>query len=153
MIKECRKCLEIKEIDMFPKHKNGRDGHLNICKECKSVYMKKYLIEYRKEEVDRYALLRRRHYLKRRNDPEFKKQSQKVNKSWRLKNKHKVSAWKKVQYALSIGKILKKPCRVCGKKSTHAHHKDYAKPLDVVWLCPKHHKLLHTGHLKLEKLH
>lgn len=39
-MKRCRKCLEIKSLELFPKHKDGADGHLNTCKDCKSSYMK-----------------------------------------------------------------------------------------------------------------
>jgi hypothetical protein len=35
------------------------------------------------------------------------------------------------------------PCEVCGALSAEAHHKDYSRPLDVVWLCRKHHMELH----------
>lgn len=30
----------------------------------------------------------------------------------------------------------------CGKP--HGHHPDYSRPLDVVWLCDKHHKEAHA---------
>lgn len=36
-----------------------------------------------------------------------------------------------------------KPCEVCGDKKTHRHHPDYSKPLEVVFLCRKHHGLVH----------
>jgi hypothetical protein len=40
--------------------------------------------------------------------------------------------------------ILKKlPCRVCGSEQTQMHHPDYSKPLDVIWLCEKHHRDMH----------
>jgi hypothetical protein len=40
----------------------------------------------------------------------------------------------------------KQPCLVCGvSKRVHAHHKDYSKPLDVDWYCPKHHKEIHAN--------
>ncbi len=29
-------------------------------------------------------------------------------------------------------------CEICGE-GAHAHHEDYSKPLEVVWLCPRHH--------------
>jgi hypothetical protein len=32
---------------------------------------------------------------------------------------------------------------VCGSKKVHGHHEDYNKPLEVHWLCPKHHKARH----------
>lgn len=40
------------------------------------------------------------------------------------------------------GKVAKKPCRECGQPA-QAHHADYSKPLDVIWLCRKHHLALH----------
>lgn len=33
----------------------------------------------------------------------------------------------------------------CGDINSHAHHKDYFKPLDVIWLCVEHHKFLHRS--------
>lgn len=43
------------------------------------------------------------------------------------------------------GKIQRMPCEVCGETKSHAHHDDYSKPLQVKWLCPKHHKELHNA--------
>ncbi len=37
------------------------------------------------------------------------------------------------------GIITKMPCGVCDSEKTEAHHPDYSKPLEVVWLCQKHH--------------
>ena len=45
--------------------------------------------------------------------------------------------------AVKQGKILQKPCVVCGKKA-QAHHPDYTKPLKVLWLCSAHHGQLHA---------
>lgn len=46
--------------------------------------------------------------------------------------------------AIRDGKMARQPCEECGKQNTHAHHDDYAKPLDVRWLCPRHHGALHA---------
>ena len=31
------------------------------------------------------------------------------------------------------------------EKNTEAHHEDYDKHLDVIWMCRKHHKKLHNN--------
>lgn len=41
------------------------------------------------------------------------------------------------------GKITKLPCQICGA-SAEAHHEDYDKPLEVIWLCRLHHLELHN---------
>ncbi len=38
------------------------------------------------------------------------------------------------------GLLKRKPCEVCGTwDNLERHHDDYAKPLQVRWLCRKHH--------------
>ena len=41
--------------------------------------------------------------------------------------------------------LVKLPCSYlgCQELKVEAHHSDYSKPLEVVWLCSKHHKLVH----------
>ena len=48
------------------------------------------------------------------------------------------------------GRVSVKPCQVCGLLVSEAHHPNYSKPLEVIWLCPKHHKFLHYS-LKKDK--
>lgn len=62
---------------------------------------------------------------------------------WQETNKTKVRAEKLLQYAVNKGYIKRKPCKICKAKKTHAHHPDYSKPLEVVFLCPLHHRQLH----------
>ena len=58
-------------------------------------------------------------------------------------------AYAKVALAHDSGKLFRKPCVVCGELKSHAHHEDYSKPLDVIYLCPKHHSAVHKGKIKL----
>lgn len=46
--------------------------------------------------------------------------------------------------AIKSGKLEKKPCEVCGAEKVEAHHEDYSKPLEVTWLCRKHHTERHN---------
>jgi hypothetical protein len=36
---------------------------------------------------------------------------------------------------LRRGKIARKPCERCGSPESQMHHRDYARPLEVTWLC------------------
>ncbi len=49
------------------------------------------------------------------------------------------------RYAVRSGKIFEQPCEICGSKKVEAHHDDYLKPLDVRWLCRKHHNEHHKN--------
>ena len=54
------------------------------------------------------------------------------------RNRPKVNARQKAERALKSGRLKRTGCEVCGMKA-QMHHDDYKKPLDVRWLCPKHH--------------
>lgn len=70
--------------------------------------------------------------------------------------KAKVRARSAVCIALVAGTIEKKPCeairywdqRRCGREPVHAHHEDYSRPLDIVWLCAGCH---HRRHYELKQ--
>lgn len=64
-----------------------------------------------------------------------------------------------VETAIQQGVIVPAPCEVCGKTGTmrdgrrdvQAHHDDYNKPLEVRWLCQKHHHEWHKRHRAIER--
>ena len=52
----------------------------------------------------------------------------------------KMRVYKQVQRAVDGGQIEKGPCSRCGSaKHLHAHHADYARPLEVTWFCKRCH--------------
>lgn len=62
-------------------------------------------------------------------------------KAYRKRNPAKVAARKAVFSAVRSCLLIKELC-FCGEES-EAHHPDYSKPLDVIWLCRKHHLEIH----------
>lgn len=50
-----------------------------------------------------------------------------------------------LNHAIRDGKLKRLPCRDCGDAKTEAHHSDYGKPLDVIWLCDMHHHRIHEN--------
>lgn len=60
------------------------------------------------------------------------------------KNPLRFRVEQRVRYAIKTGRLTRLPCGVCGNPKSEAHHEDYSKPLDVVWLCRKHHIERHT---------
>jgi ribosomal protein S27AE len=67
----------------------------------------------------------------------------KANRAWRRRNPEKVAAHYKVNWAIRTGRLVRQDCCRCGASRAHAHHHDYAKPLDVMWLCSQCHRREH----------
>lgn len=60
------------------------------------------------------------------------------------KNPLMIAAHKAVVKALYHHDIERQPCEVKGcSKLAQAHHKDYSKPLEITWLCHRHHQESH----------
>ena len=57
-------------------------------------------------------------------------------------------AWQLTHLAIDRGELIRQPC-ACGNVEVGAHHEDYTKPLDVVWMCQschiKHHSYRNLG--------
>lgn len=77
------------------------------------------------------------------------KDHMRYTKKWRKNNPEKVKVQKETRNAIKRGDIIPKPCVICGETKVDAHHPDYNKPNDIVWLCRKHHVLADRGKLIL----
>ncbi|MFA4834882.1 MAG: hypothetical protein WC749_02255 [Dehalococcoidia bacterium] len=53
----------------------------------------------------------------------------------------------RVAVAVKRGELIKPDtCSMCGeKKIIMAHHNDYSKPLDIIWVCQACHMKIHRG--------
>jgi hypothetical protein len=73
-----------------------------------------------------------------RNTEKGKTKHTATNGRWIKRNPEKRQAHKAVYHAKRNGELISQPCAVCGSEA-EAHHPDYSKPLEVVWLCHCHH--------------
>jgi len=129
--KVCFKCGRLMAMEDFYKHKQMADGRLNKCKEC----TKKDVHENYKEKREYYAKYERMRF----QNPLRKEKVFVYMQRRRANNPEKYKSRCSVRNAIRDGRLKKKPCEVCGCVDVEAHHPDYSKPLDVVWLCRKHH--------------
>jgi hypothetical protein len=149
--KVCKSCgLEKELASGFYAHAAMTDGYLNQCKVCVKSRVKKHREENDSvKEYDRW-----RYYNNPKRNAFVKKQGVKWKnenpekylegkKRWLEKNPLKRKAHVLVGNAVRDGKLEKQPCSVCGSKISEAHHEDYSKPLEVIWLCKKHHSERH----------
>jgi hypothetical protein len=123
-------------------------------------YQRRWYQENKDRLKERHRAADRRWYHKNR------KKKIEAMREWRKQNPEKfkavVARWKEahpewrpkkpliqkrahwaVKSAKRNGTLKPQPCKVCGEKHTQAHHHDYTKPLDVVWLCARHHAEQH----------
>jgi hypothetical protein len=124
----------------------------NPCKECRTKYSRDNK-DRDKKSKDKYRLANKEKIYEntktwRKKNPE--KIVEHV-KNWRSKNVDKVRTWQKYQDAILAGKIIAKTCcEKCNSQPVQAHHEDYSKPLEVIYLCKKCHSARHKE-MRIEK--
>ena len=133
--KKCFKCGRRRARSSFYAHPEMADGLLGKCKDCtKNDVMQSYYLNHEK---------RREYERKRRKRKDLLERVAEYQRRSRKKNRSKWIARSRLRYAVKTGKIVPIPCAVCGATKAEAHHADYSKPLEVVWLCFKHHREAH----------
>lgn len=121
-MKHCGRCGVVKQLGEFNKDKYTKSGYRSQCKDC----MTKERIELKD------------YYKQWREDEDRKKWYANYRKSRYQEGKIKVKARNAAR------SLVRQPCEVCGTtERIHAHHDDYAFPLDVRWLCAAHHSQWH----------
>ncbi len=149
MSKACSKCGETKPLVEFNKDTKMADGCRSNCKACVKLYDRK---RYRENAEDNRASAQKnrddnpeehkaRSKLRYAANPEPKKAS---IKKYRAANRHKTLAQNLVNRALKSGTLTRPSnCERCTNPAEEAHHPDYSRPLDVIWLCVPCHGLEH----------
>lgn len=134
--KTCFKCQIEKPLSDFYLHRGMKDGHLNKCIDC----CKSDEIKRRRNNVESIREYdRKRGKLQHRKDATTERTREK-----RRSMPGYMAAHNAVARALKNGSLVKKQCEMCGSIMSVAHHDDYTKPLDVMWLCTIHHKARHS---------
>ncbi len=155
-MKKCLKCKTKQSVNSFYRHAKMLDGHLNICKTCTKNRIAKYRLE-NKEKINEYDRNRPNKKQRLENDKirrRFRPDDFDLNRTRRFRTKYplKTKAHRITSYAISKGKLIKMPCEICGSKDVQAHHENYEKPLDVMWLCVDHHAELHRKKRDAERV-
>ena len=127
LTKRCFKCGGPKPLDEFYRHSEMADGHLNKCKTCTRADVR----ANRAAKAEQYRAYDR----VRTTRPERRASLFAAQRKDPAKRRAHVA----VTNALRRGKLVKQPCEICGDAKVDAHHDDYSKPLDVRWLCRRHH--------------
>jgi ribosomal protein S27AE len=131
--KRCPNCQIIKLLSEFHKDKRSKDGTSSWCKECRNNFAR----SYREQNPEKVKQSKEKYTAKN------KKNINKSYKKYYLLNPKKKRAHNLVYKAIASGKLIKQQCAICGETKTEAHHEDYNKPLEVIWLCRQCHKTLH----------
>jgi hypothetical protein len=135
-VKTCFKCGTEKPLTEFYRHKKMGDGYLGKCKCCTKADVSEHRHGKGRENVLKYD--------RERAQTSVRVESRRrIVKEWIASHPERRAAHKKLGYAVRSGRVTPLPCLICGDKA-EAHHPDYNAPLDVVWLCPAHHKQAHA---------
>jgi len=157
-MKKCFKCGEEKELSEFYKHPKMGDGHVGKCKECNKADVQKnyrdnivYFKGYdRSRAMLPHRVRARADYQATENGKAAMSRARKRN--YKLFPKQKLATGR-VSKAIESGRIIRpKTCSVCSKKcKPQAHHCDYSKPLEVIFMCTTCHALWHKENTPLNK--
>lgn len=155
-MKRCFKCGIEKDLSYFYTHPRMADGHLGKCKECtrRDVAIRTERLksdpEWVEGEMERHRQKQRRYRSEGKVCALSASDRYQKTRNYRERNPEKHAAHSAVNREIRAGRFTPLPCEVCGSKA-NAHHDDYSKQLEVVWLCPKHHAERHVELRKIER--
>lgn len=156
-MKPCIKCEKQKPLDEFYAHAQMADGRLNKCKSCCRIDVKQnrdarreYYLDYDRNRPNKAE--RCKQTIEYHKTEKGKLVKAKAMRSYRAKHPFRYKAVNMVNNAIRSGE-LSKPllCETCNcEKELQAHHCDYNKPLDVMWLCVACHQEWHRNNKAID---
>lgn len=137
-MKTCTKCGESLPRSEFYAHPLKGDGLMGTCKECH----RRTVAANRTAKRSQYAAYERERFRR----PQRRERLAEYQLRMREAHPERRAARIAVGNALRDGRLTREPCRACGTTiRVQAHHADYSRPLDVEWLCFKHHREIGHG--------
>lgn len=132
-MRTCTKCKKEKELSEFYFLDKGKRP-MAECKVCRREFARNLFAKKSDAITLRVRLLRQK---------QGTAEMVRRKKAQDMKFPEKARARRICREAKRYGKIKVGVCEKCGEVKVDAHHTDYSKPLDVMWLCRKHHMKLH----------
>lgn len=146
--KRCNDCGIEKPLSGFSPTGNPGGGYRSYCKACAvkrtAGWSRRNPEKFRAGKRDRWARHKDRINAERRAKRAEARAAREEEKRRGVPRRVLANrAQARVAYALKAGILIREPCEVCGSERVHAHHPDYSRPLDVAWLCARHHRARH----------
>ena len=150
--KPCNQCEETKPLEEFYRKHNRPFGRTSLCRQCMRADNKSYrqtpegkIINSRAvkkyQQTAKGGIVQKRASKKYQQTKKGKICHAQAIKTYRALHSKEIQARMIVYQAIANG-ILIRPsiCSNCNKeRRISAHHEDYDKPLEVIWLCDKCH--------------
>lgn len=134
--KRCKECGQIKPLSEFYVHQEMSDAHLNKCKVC----VKERIRLYRRANPERVAAIDKIKNEKAKLCSEFRFYRLEYQRAYRTPEIYRAHNTTR-RHLKATKPELCEHCRE--RKAENAHHPDYKRPLDVLWLCARCHQRLH----------
>ena len=161
--KYCYYCKQVLPLSVFGNNKSKKDGLSTECRLCKQISDQRSHLKHResrlakmreyqnanKEKLNEKSRQYSRSDIGRENNNRatrkyYSGHKESVLRKCKLRNinnPEKYIAEYTVSNAIKLGKIIRPEiCQKCNKSGrTEAHHPDYSKVFDVLWLCKRCH--------------
>ena len=134
-MKTCFRCGASRALEDFYRHPMMADGHLGKCKACTRA-------DVRRRRLARLDAVRA-YDRARASRPARRACAAKVGAAWCAAHPGRKRTHADVQRARRAGLLVRPDhCAACWTVGrVEAHHADYGRPLDVVWLCKPCHAI------------